>query len=76
MAIKNKYDLNISKDMVLNDMDIAELSEIDINLNCATITYTINYAEDYLAEVVAERYNISEDKAMELIEQAQQEEEE
>ena len=75
MAIKGEYDLNISKDMVLNDMDIAELSEIDINLNFATITYTINYAEDYLAEVVAERYNISEDKAMELIEQAQLEEE-
>lgn len=75
MAIKNEYDLNISEDMVLNDMDIAELSEININLNCATITYTINYSEDYLAEVVAERYNISEDKAMELIEQAQQEEE-
>ena len=75
MAIKGEYDLNISKDMVLNDMDIAELSEININLNCATIIYTINYAEDYLAEVVAERYNISEDKAMELIEQAQLEEE-
>ena len=75
MAIKNQYDLNIPKDMVLNDMDIAELSEIHINLNRATITYTINYAEDYLAEVVAERYNISEDKAIKLIEQAQQEEE-
>jgi DNA-binding transcriptional regulator LsrR (DeoR family) len=74
MVIKDEYDLNIPEDMVLNDMDIAELSEIDINLNCATITYTINYAEDYLAEIVAERYNISEDKAMELIEQAQQEE--
>lgn len=75
MAIKDEYDLNISEDMALNDMDIAELEEININLNSVTITYTINYAEDYLAELVAERYNITEDKAMELIEQAKQEEE-
>ena len=29
MKLKDKYDLNIPKDMVLNDMDIAEISEID-----------------------------------------------
>jgi DNA-binding transcriptional regulator LsrR (DeoR family) len=75
MAIKDEYDLNIPRDMVLNDMDIAEVSDIDIQFNNVTITYTINYAEDYLAELVAERYNISEDKAMQLIEQAKQEEE-
>ena len=75
MAIKDEYDLDIPRDMVLNDMDIAEVSDIDIQFNNVTITYTINYAEDYLAELVAERYNISEDKAMELIEQAKQKEE-
>mgnify|MGYP003118562499 CR=1 FL=1 len=74
MKLVDKYDLHISKDMVKNDMDIAELSEIDINFNNVTITYTINYAEDYLAEVVANRYNITEDQAWELIEKAMEEE--
>mgnify|MGYP003133820418 FL=1 len=75
MKLVDKYDLNISEDIVKNDMDIAELSGIDIKFNEVVITYTINYTEDYLAEVVANRYNITEDQAWELIEKAMEEEE-
>ena len=74
MKLVDKYDLHISEDMVKNDMDIAELSGIDIKFNEVVITYTINYAEDYLAEVVANRYNITENQAWELIEKAMEEE--
>jgi hypothetical protein len=75
MKLVDKYNLHIPEDMVKNDMDIAELSEIDIKFNEVVITYTINYTEDYLAEVVANRYNITEDQAWELIEKAMEEEE-
>lgn len=74
MRVKDKYDLNISEDMALNDFDIASLKDIQISYGEVIFTHTIDYATDYLCEVIANRYNISEDQAYELIQKAEEEE--
>ena len=72
--LKEKYDLNISEDMALNDY-YSEMPKPQVRINGAYVefTSTLNYADDYLVEVVAHRYNITEDEAYKLIQKAEEE---
>ena len=74
VKIKEKYDLNISEDMALNDYysDIP-IPEVRINGAYVEFTSTLCYADDYLVEVVAHRYNLTEDEAYDLIQKAEEE---
>ena len=78
MSVKklmDKYDLNISEDMALQDYyKMMPEPEVKINGAYVKFTSTLCYADDYLVEVVAERLNISEDEAYQLIQKAEEEE--
>ena len=79
MSVKklmDKYDINISEDMALKDYYDMNPEPDEVRINGAHVEFicSISYAEDYLVEVVADRLNISEDEAYELIQKAEEEE--
>ena len=78
MSVKklmDKYDLSISEDMALKDY-YEMMPEPEVRINGAYVEFTssICYADEYLVEVVANRLDISEDEAYELIQKAEEEE--
>lgn len=79
MSVKklmDKYDLNISEDMALKDYYDMNPEPDEVRINGAYVEFTssICYADEYLVEVVADRLDISEDEAYELIQKAEEEE--
>tara|TARA_B100000029_G_scaffold165551_1_gene161735 strand:- start:2078 stop:2311 length:234 start_codon:yes stop_codon:yes gene_type:complete len=72
--IKEKYDLNISEAMALNDY-YSDIPKPEVRINGAYVEFTSSlcYADEYLVEVVAHRYNLTEDEAYELIQKAEEE---